>query len=354
MENKKPRKRYKLKRFGLLYNLLLAFLIVLVIGSSLSIYGYVKLSNMAGDDLGDIDVSEELLALKKDHDVLNIALFGVDSREDSYDDTRSDAIMVLSYNFNTKESFLTSVVRDSYVFIDDYYGYQKINHAYAYGGPALTIKTMNQNFDLDIQDYVAVNFEIVEKLIDAVDGVEVEIKDYELDELNRVILEMNKQGIGTEAETLTDIGTQTLNGKQAVAYMRIRKVGNGDYERMERQRLVITLTVDKLLNYNKFKLIGMVDTFLPYIKTSLSANEIIALGTEVLLGGSLSINQTQLPATELSYGGKLYDGLYYLIPHTLSDNVIQWHNQVYGINNYLPTSTVQQLSQEISANTGLY
>ncbi len=351
----KAKKRYKLKRFGCLYNVLLVLLVFLVIGSGLSVYGYMKLAGIERDELGDINISDELQDLKKDHDVINIALFGVDSREDSYDNTRSDAMMVLSYNFETKASYLTSVVRDTYVKIDDTtYGYQKINHAYAYGGPKLTIETLNQNFDLDILDYVAVNFDIVEKMIDAVGGVEVDVQDYELQELNRVIVEMNNEGIGTTAQTLTSTGMQTINGKQAVAYMRIRKVGNGDFERMERQRRVILLAVDKLMQTNALKLVSLVDEFLPYIKTSLTSNEIIALGTEVLLSGSLDITQLQLPQTDLSYGGKLSDGLYYLVPRTLEENVIAWHREVYGIELYVPTSNLKQISQSISARTGIY
>lgn len=128
---------------------------------------------------------------------------------------------------------------------------------------------------------------------------------------------MNVEVSGEEAALIDDIGLQTLNGRQAVAYMRIRKVGNGDYERMERQRRVIALVVQKAVSYNKVKLMGLMKEFLPYIQTNLTTNEIIALGTQLLLSGEREIEQLQIPSTDLSYGSILSDGLYYLVPMTL-------------------------------------
>lgn len=347
-----PRKR---KKNGCLRAFLIFLLIIVILVSGFGVSAYYLLSKVDREQLGNILISQDVLNNKKGTDVINIALFGVDSREHSYENTRSDAMMVLSFNKKTKEAFITSVVRDSYVYINEDYGYQKINHSYAYGGPTLAIQTINQNFDLDIDKYVTVNFDAVQHIIDEMGGVEVEIKDYELDELNRVILEMNQEGIGTyEAGSINKIGTQTLNGKQAVAYMRIRKVGNGDYERMERQRRVIMLTMEKALGYNKFKLLGLVDDFLPYIKTNLTSSEIISLGTQFLLSGTTDVEQLQLPSTDLSYGSILNDGLYYLVPRTLENNVIEWHDVVYRLADYKPTSTVTNISDKIINRTGIY
>ncbi|MGL4337871.1 MAG: LCP family protein [Turicibacter sp.] len=344
----------KVKKYGCLRSVLIFLLIVFIIVSGLGVSAYYMLSKVDREQLGDLNISQDILNNKKGTDVINIALFGVDSREASYENTRSDAMMILSFNKKSKEAFITSVVRDSYVYINSDYGYQKINHSYAYGGPTLTIQTMNQNFDLDIDKYVTVNFNAVEHIIDEMGGVEVEIKDYEFAELNRVIAEMNDENIGEPAALIKNTGLQNITGKQAVAYMRIRKVGNGDYERMERQRHVIMLTMEKALNYNKFKLIGLVDDFLPYIKTNLTSTEIISLGTQFLMSGTTDVQQLQLPSSDLSTGTTLSDGLYYLVPRTLSANVIDWHDIVYGIDDYKPTSTVQDLSTKISSRTGLY
>ncbi|MDE5977711.1 MAG: LCP family protein, partial [Turicibacter sp.] len=282
------------------------------------------------------------------------ALFGVDSRDDAYTNTRSDAMMIFSFNNKTNQVYLSSVVRDTYAYINETYGFEKINHAYAYGGPSLAVQAINQNFDLDIQKYVTVNFNAVEHIINKLGGVELDIQDYELDELNRVIAEMNVEVSGEEASLLDDIGVQTLNGRQTVAYMRIRKIGNGDYERMERQRRVITLVAKKALSLNKIKLVGLVNDFLPYIQTNLTTSEIISLGTQLLLGGTREIEQLQLPTTSLSYETRLADGLYYLVPMTLEDVVMDWHEKVYNLDSYSPTSHLLELNKKIINYTGIY
>ncbi len=351
-ENVNPKKRKK--KYGCLKGVLIFILVLLILGGCVYGAAHMMLSRLDREELNDLNVSQEVLDLKKGMGVTNIALFGVDSREDEYTNTRSDAMMVFSYNSNTNQAYLTSVVRDTFAYINENHGFEKINHAYAYGGPTLAVQAINQNFDLDIQKYVTVNFNAVEFIINRLGGVEVDVQDYELQELNRVIAEMNVEVSGEEANLIEGTGVQTLNGRQAVAYMRIRKVGNGDYERMERQRRVITLVAQKAFSYNKVKLLGLMNDFLPYIQTNLTTNEIIALGTQLLLSGEREIEQLQLPQTDLSYGSILNDGLYYLVPTTLEENVIEWHDQVYGTNRYTPTSGVLEINEEIIDYTGMY
>ena len=349
VKQKKPKKKY-----GCLKGVLIFILVLLLLGGAVYGAAHVMLSRINREELEDLNVSQEVLDLKKGMGGMNIALFGVDSRDDAYTNTRSDAMMVFSFNSKTNQAYLTSVVRDTFAYINEDHGFEKINHAYAYGGPTLAVQAINQNFDLDIQKYVTVNFNAVEYIINKLGGVEVDVQDYELQELNRVIAEMNVEVSGEEANLLEGTGLQTLNGRQAVAYMRIRKVGNGDYERMERQRRVITLVAQKAFSYNKVKLLGLMNDFLPYIQTNLTTNEIIALGTQLLLSGEREIEQVQLPQTELSYGEKLSDGLYYLVPTTLEENVIEWHDKVYGTDRYTPTSGVMNINQKIINYTGLY
>ncbi len=342
------------KKYGCLKGFLIFVLVVLVLGGGAYAGVHYMLSKVEREQLNDLTISQEVLDLKKGSGVTNIAIFGVDSRADSYENTRSDAMMVFSYNTKANKAYLTSLVRDTYTYINESHGFEKLTHAYAYGGPSLAVQTINQNFDLDVKKYVTVNFNAVEHIINEMGGIEVDIQDYELTELNRVIAEMNVEVAGEEANLIEGTGLQTLDGRQAVAYMRIRKVGNGDYERMERQRRVITLTLQKAMSYNKVKLLGLLDDFLPYIQTNLTSNEIISLGTQFLLSGITDIEQLQLPSTDLSYGGILDDGLYYLVPRTLSDNVIEWHDIVYGMSDYQPTSTVEGYSQKIINYTGIY
>ena len=354
VKNPNKKKTKQPKKYGCFKGILIFLLVLLILGGVAYGATSMMLSNLDRQELQDLNVSQEVLDLKEGLGVTNIALFGVDSRSDSYENTRSDAMMVFSYNNKTNKAYLTSVVRDTIAYINDEHQFEKINHAYAYGGPTLAIQTINQNFDLDIQKYVTVNFNAVEHIINKLDGVEIDVKDYELQELNRIIAEMNREMEGEESNLIEGTGPQTLNGRQAVAYMRIRKVGNGDYERMERQRHVITLVAQKAFSYNKVKLIGLMNDFLPYIQTNLTNNEIISLGTELLLSGERQIEQLQLPDTSLSEGSVLSDGLYYLVPMTLEENVIQWHDKVYGTNRYTPSSQLVELNQKIINYTGIY
>lgn len=305
-------------------------------------------------DEGESLVNDEVLNLKKDSGVINIALFGVDARKNTYEGTRSDAMMVLSYNQDAKEATITSVVRDTYAWINEDRGYDKINHAYSFGGPALAIQALNNNFDLDIEYYIAVNFNAVQAIIDAIGGVEVEVEGYEIAEVNRVIREMKKQGVFETAPELSETGVQTLNGQQALAYMRIRKVGNGDWERMERQREVLSKIFENVKAMKKSELVSLAQDLLPYIKTNLPFKEAISLGTEVLLNGLTTLTQSQLPSTDESYGTKLSNGIYYLIPTTLEENVKEWHRQVYKDEDYQVTSGVQSISDAIMNRTGIY
>ncbi len=137
---------------------------------------------------------------------------------------RSDSIIILSIDYVHNKLKLSSVMRDTYVYVEGH-GNTKINHAYAYGGPVLAIKTLNSNFDLNIKDFVAVDFEGFKKIIDILGGVEIEIKDYELPTMETV--------------GIYEAGIYNLNGEQALAYSRIRKQGSGDYERTDRQRRVL-------------------------------------------------------------------------------------------------------------------
>lgn len=334
----------------------IAFLIVLIIAGAGIVYAYSEIKEAINsvdyEELEEIEIQEEVLEQKKDFGVKNIALFGVDSREGGYTATRSDAMMVLSLNEETGVASITSVVRDTYAFIDQEHGYQKINHAYAYGGPALAIEAINNNFDLDIEKYITVNFNVVAKLIDILGGVEVTVEDYEINEINRVILEMQAEGVFDTAPTIPSIGAQVINGQQAVAYMRIRKVGDGDYERMERQREVIQKTALKLAEYNKTKLFDLMQQVAPYIKTNLTTNEIIDLGMSAI-ASVREIKQYQLPSRDIAWGGNI-EGVYYLVPKTLEDNIIWWHNEIYGVETYRLSELATRINNQIQHYTGVY
>ncbi len=234
---------------------------------------------------------------EKEKGVINIALFGGDGRTDD-EISRSDAIMILSIDKTHKKLKLASIMRDTYVDVHDY-GMTKINHAYAYGGPELAIRTINENFNLNIRDYAFVNFNSFEKLVDTVGGVDVELNTAEIEEINKNV----------SSSKINGPGVHHLNGRQALAYTRIRKIGNGDYERTERQRKVINELFERGKNVKASQYPDLVNSVFPYVETSFSKMEIVKLGTYVLTNNIRTLEQTRFPKDEHSKGqyiGKLW------------------------------------------------
>lgn len=186
-------------------------------------------------------------------------------------------------------------MRDSYVNIPGR-GYDKINHAYAFGRDQLAIKTINQNFGLNIDNFVKINFDNMEHLIDALGGIKMEIKDFEIP--------------GVSYAGITKAGVYNLNGKQALAYSRIRKV-DGDSERTERQRKVLTEMFNKISSVGPTELPGLMNKLLPYVQTSLSNGDILNMGLKVSKSGIKNIEQQRFPLENFSEG-KLINEIYYL------------------------------------------
>ncbi len=249
-----------------------------------------------------------------DNKITNIALFGVDSRNGEA--SRSDAIMILSVDNKHKKIKLASILRDSYVEVPDN-GMTKINHAYAYGGPELAIRTINENFGLDIMDYVTVNFDQLANVIDAIGGVDIELSEEE-----RVSANQNIYTYAAESEKdlpldyIDGSGLQHLSGMQAVAYARIRNVGGGDYERTDRQRRVLQQMFNKVMDMNVTSYPGLVNKLLPLVETSLDSGEIISLGLKALAGGKPVFEQTRFPLNEdfeNGGAGTMIDGLWYMV-----------------------------------------
>ena len=344
--------KMKRKKLLVILGVVLAILI-LPVGVGV-FYLDMKLNQMIVDDevtedfsSDNLQISDELSALKdKSEDrkkTINIGLFGVDCRNEGYEACRSDVMMVLSYNSHQNKATITSLVRDTYVDILDY-GFTKLNHAYAYGGPAKAIQTINRNFDMDIENYFTVNFWAVEKIIDIIGGVEVEVSQDEVYYLNKWLDEMNGYAPDDKVvKGITTSGLQTLSGRQAVSYMRIRSVGNGDFERMERQRSVMIQALEQVQSLNMFDMISLVDQIIPYVKTNLDKSVIIEMMMNVLKSGIPTVSQYQLPTAELG-SGQMINEVYYFVPSTLRENVVNWHHFIYDEDSYEPTSAVIEIS----------
>jgi len=227
--------------------------------------------------------------------VTNIILYG-DDRLNKDENGRSDSMIVLSLDETNKTVKLCSIMRDSYVNIEGY-GMTKLNHAFSYGGPELSIKTINQNYELDIKDFIKVDFDGLQAIVNYLGGVEIPIKSYELPGLTSV--------------GITKAGTYNLTGVQALAYARIRYYGNNDYERTDRQRLVLSKIFEKIKAKGVTAFPGVMSKLLPYVQTSLNSNDILNLGLQMVASDISNIAQLRLPLDNYKKDSTI-DGVYYL------------------------------------------
>lgn len=288
---------------------------IIVVFGGMGVYSYSMLNKVKSTEipkdnksLGIKDeVVEQIQQEDPGQDIVNIALFGLDRRSKD-EASRSDAIIVASIDKKHKKIKLSSVMRDSYVEVPGY-GKTKITHAYAYGGPQLAIETLNQNFNLDIKDYVTVDFFSLEKIIDAIGGVTIEVRKEEMPYINAYmsgVADIEKEKV----TTLTQWGKLNLNGMQAVAYSRIRYIGN-DFERTERQRKVLTEILNKIQGAGIIKYPSIVNTLLPYVETSISKGDMLSLGSDILSSGIKTVDQERFPVDGY-WKDSMIDGIYYL------------------------------------------
>lgn len=338
-KNGKTKRKKKKKMFKKI--LIVLILIIAIMAGGLYFLIQDKLGKINYVDINDnnLSVSDSVKGYR------NIALFAVDSRDiNNNQGSRSDGIIVLSINNSTKDVRLISVYRDTYVQVEGH-GLTKITHAYAYGGPELAIKTLNQNLDLNISEFVAVNFESVATAIDAMGGIEVEIKSYEVSEMNKYI-EETAEITGRKKNLISGPGVYNLDGVQATTYGRIRQVGNGDYERTERMRTVIMKAFEKAKHTDIFTLNKMIDEILPKVQTNIKSNEIIGLAAQF---GFYKISDNIGWPYETK--GKTLDA-WYGIPVTLESNVKQMHEELFNQTDYVVPSSVKEISNKIINKTG--
>lgn len=338
------------KKMGLLPKILLFILIAIIIvvlvafGSG---YFFIKSkwNQMEYVNLtkSDIEVNEGVEESLKGY--RNIVLLGLDAREDSFGTgNRSDCIMIISLNQDTKEVKIASVYRDSYLNIDGH-GLDKVTHAYSYGGPKLALSTLNKNLDLNITDFVAVNFDTVHTVVDSVGGVNIKIEEEELKYINNYISGIDKQ-FGTSTEKVTTTGWHNLNGVQALAYSRIRYTDGGDYKRAERMRDVLIAVFEKAKTMSVSQLNSLSNTILPHVSTNIDVNEAISMLPQLT---SIKVNESFGWPYEVK--GITLDR-WYGVPVTLEENVAKLHEQLFNEKNYIPSNTVKNISNSIINKTG--
>lgn len=244
------------KRFRRILVRLLTVVVILATAGSIGLYGYRAVFGYHYDSsLSDEDLSAGIQA---DENITNIALFGLDTRPGD-EKSHSDCMMIVTIDNTRGKIKLSSLMRDSLVEIDGV-GEDKLNAAYFRGGPSLAIRTINENFGTDIKDYIAVNFEQVVEIVDALDGIEINVaSEDELTELNRVIRDYGLEQ-GKEFSPVEKTGLQTLDGVQALCYGRIRKGNTGDdWSRVERQSVVLNAMFAKISSMDANGLLGIMN-----------------------------------------------------------------------------------------------
>ena len=332
-----------LKIFGIIV-LILIILLVLIIGS-VFIFINSKLSKIRQVDIDETDLGVSTQVEENLSGYRNIALFGIDSRDSSLGrGNRSDCIIIASINNDTKEVKLISVYRDTYVNIEGH-GLDKITHAYSYGEAPLALKTLNENFDLNITEFATVNFDAVAEAINALGGVTIDVQEDELQYINQYI-RGTSEATGISSEEVTSAGTQTLDGVQAVAYSRIRYTEGGDYKRAERMRTVVEAMVEKFKTKNISEMNQIIDQILPEVYTNITASDIFAL-----LPSIASFKVTDSIGWPYETRGITLDR-WYGVPVTLESNVQRLHEEAFGETDYTPSDRVKEISNEIIEKTG--
>ncbi|MPQ25566.1 LCP family protein [Bacillus paralicheniformis] len=268
----------KRKRRKIIKRLFTLTLLVIIAAAGYTYFEYKKgLSESDGDfkEDGQFEFNGE----GSDLDEVNILVLGIDSRGE--DHSRSDSMMVIHYNKKQKQPKLISIMRDSYVDIPGY-DKQKVNAAYAYGGPELVRKTLKESFDLDINYYAIIDFKGFAKIVDAVapDGIEVDVP------------KKMSYGIGMTLQP----GKQVLHGERLLGYVRFRHDRESDFGRVRRQQEVFSKLQKEAMSIGNIaqlpKLWGLVD---PYIETNIPNGVIFSLGKDFLLGSVKETKSFRLP-----------------------------------------------------------
>lgn len=345
-KKRKKRRVHKMKPWQIALICVGAFIAALLAFGLMHVYAKWSKIDTKSIKADDIIINEEV---KKNKNVdlgdgyTNVALFGVDSRDgDLGEGNRTDCIIVASLNNKTKEIKMVSVYRDTLLDLSEG-TYQKCNAAYSYGGPVLAINMLNMNLDLDIQDYVTVDFGAIADAVDLLGGIEIEVTEEELPYINQYIPE-TANSAGKAANLLQSAGLQKLDGTQATTYARIRSTAGGDFTRTERQRLVIEKMFEKAKGADIGTLNKIIDKVFPQVSTSFTLPEILKYASaysEYKLVGNMGFPEDKY-TDMLSEIGSV------VVPDNLVSNVTKLHEFLFGITGYVPSSTVQTVGSNIS------
>ncbi|MCD8398869.1 MAG: LCP family protein [Lachnospiraceae bacterium] len=253
--------------------------------------------------------------LPGDDGIYSILLIGSDRRDDTWNGN-SDVMIVVTVNSNTKKIIMTSYMRDLYADIPGY-GVHKLNYAYAAGGADKLIETLEDNYEIEIDNYAAVDFDSMAEIIDLIGGVDIEVTDDEVSVLNNYLSEEDKE------YALENGGTYHLNGAQAVAYMRIRYVGNADYQRTQRQRDVLSEIFAQAQEMSAAELTELAQEVL-----ALTDHDISALDMISLLGSLSGLTEYELVENRIPYDG-LYTSQNEMLVPDFAETIEKLHEVLY-------------------------
>lgn len=337
------RKRQKRKVIGLIV-LILVLLLLLVVA-----FGFSKWNKMDRISFGMGELQFNDLSVETEESMegyTTLALFGLDNRSNgNFQSGNSDTIIVVGINNQTGEIKMASVYRDSYLDIGEG-NFNKANAAYNRGGPKQAINMLNRNLDLNITDYVSVDFNAVVDAVDAVGGIELEITEEEAVYINGYIDEVAE--VTGKSSSHIGAGLQTVDGVQATSYARIRYTAGNDFRRTERQRTVITKVFEKAKSVDLLTLNRTIDTILPEISTSLSLTEALGLAADL---GKYNMGEN----TGFPYQTKTMDigsVTYAEVPVDFVESVKQLHQFLFADEDYSPSATVQELDAVLAGYTG--
>lgn len=335
---RKPKKTHKKTALLILLGIIVLLLFLILLGL---LWATNQLNKVNRTELDDDAIVLNSYSDPNMDDYTNLIFFGVDSRDGELDEnTRSDSMIVVSIHNKTHKIRLLSLFRDCYVEVPGH-GLTKLTHAYAYGGPELAINTINRNFDLNITDFVTVNFGTLTNVIDILGGVSINITEDEIDYVNAYTRDVARIN-GTKARKITKAGKQKLDGTQATAYCRVRYTAGGDFTRAKRQRTVLYAIMKKVRKAGPLTLMKIVEQVAPQIYTSLSNADMMKLALHVLQysiekDSGFPFENTTPTINEMSV----------VLPQTLTTNVSKMHKFLFKTENYIPSDTVQGIEAQM-------
>lgn len=359
MSGRKKKRKMKVWQKALLFFFEIVVLLVVVVAWYI-VDKFSKLEIQEIDrDAIDLVIAPEVKANEALKGYTNYLLLGTDARDNSIEamtstgEGNTDAIIIASLNNDTKEVKLVSVYRDTLLMVPKSGKYpdtyRKATEAFFYSGAEATISMINLNLDLNITDYVMVNFEALIRIVDAVGGIDLEITEQELYWLNEYLRDTGLN-TGRTYETVPNSGMVHLDGIQATAYCRIRYAdGTLDYGRAERQRKVISLIFEKAKKMNLNQLTNAINGVLDNVVTSVPASDILSMVPSVF-EFSL-VDQTGFPFEKFGSMKKvpelsIADPVFAM---TLESNVSELHKYLFGVEDYTPTSRIQDISDYLQA-----